>query len=179
MNKKLLYFIAALSTGLFFSCVSDEETSEANFEEDLKKIENFVQSTELPVVREQKVGDTGIVLLFTEENPEGETAVEGDSLWVNYTGYFLDGSVFDTSIEQTARDNNMFNASREYEPYPIKLAYTQVITGWHYALAQMKEGEKATALIPSSYAYGPYGQGTIGPNTVLAFDLELVEVKKP
>lgn len=178
MNKKFIYFIAALSTGLFFSCVSDEETSENIFEEDLRKMDNFVQSTDLPVTRKQVVGDTGIVLLFTEENPEGEAAVEGDSLLVNYTGYFLNGAVFDTSLEQTARDNNLFNASREYEPYPIRLAYTSVIPGWHYALAQMREGEKATALIPSDYAYGPYGQGTIGPNTVLAFDLELVEVIK-
>lgn len=171
--------MAALSTGLFFSCVSDEETSEAIFEEDLRKIDNFVESTDLTVTRKQEVGDTGIVLLFTEENPEGEDAVEGDSLMVNYTGYFLDGGVFDTSIEQTARDNNLYNASRDYAPYPVKLAYTGVIPGWHYALAQMREGEKATALIPSSYAYGSYGQGSIGPNTVLAFDLELVEVNKP
>ena len=179
MNKKFLYFIAALSTGLFFSCISDEETSEAIFEEDLRKINNFIQATDLTVTRKQEVGGTGIVLLFTEENPEGEAAVEGDSLWVNYTGYLLDGGVFDTSIEQTARDNNLYNASRDYEPYPVKLAYTSVISGWHYALSQMREGEKATALIPSSYAYGPYGQGSIGPNTVLAFDLELVEVSKP
>src|SRR5690606_11017001 len=97
---------------------------------------------------------------------------------VNYTGYFLDGTVFDTSIEQVARDNNLFDSNRDYAPFPIKLAYSQVITGWHYALIQMKEGEKATALFPSRYGYGTSGRGSIGPNTVLAFDLELVEVRK-
>lgn len=172
--------MTALATGLFFSCISDEETSEAIFEEDLRKIDDFVQSTEIPTVREQAVGNTGIVLLFTEENPEGTPATEGDSLWVNYTGYLLDGRVFDTSVEQVARDNNLYNASRTYEPFPIRLAYTDVIVGWHYALLQMKEGEKATALIPSGYAYGQSGRPpAIGPNTVLAFDLELVEVIKP
>jgi FKBP-type peptidyl-prolyl cis-trans isomerase FklB len=180
MTKKAFYFMAALSLGLFSSCISDDETQEAALDEDLKKIEDFVQATDIVSVREETVGNTGIVLLFTEENAGGEAAVAGDSLWVNYTGYLLDGRIFDTSVEQVARDNNMYNASRTYEPYPIKLAYTQVIDGWHYALAQMKEGEKATVLIPSIYAYGPSGRPpTISPNTVLVFDLELVEVIKP
>lgn len=180
MTKKAFYFITALSLGLFSSCISDEETSEAVFDEDIKKIDNFVQSTDLVILREETVGNTGIVLLFTEENAGGEAPADGDSLMVNYTGYLLDGRVFDTSVEQVARDNNMYNASRPYGPYPIKLAYSDVIIGWHYALAQMKEGEKATALLPSIYAYGPSGRPpTIGANTVLVFDLELVEVIKP
>lgn len=98
---------------------------------------------------------------------------------VDYTGYLLDGTVFDTSVEQVARDNDMHNPSRDYAPFPIILGYSDVIGGWHIALSQMKEGEKATVLIPSIYGYGPGGSRSIRPNTVLAFDLELVEVIKP
>src|SRR5690606_27576145 len=179
MKSKILYLLTALLVGLFSSCISEDETSDATFDEDLKKIESFIQNTDIVPVKKVPVGETGIVLLFTEENPGGEPSASGDSLLVNYTGYFLEGKVFDTSIEQVARDNNMYNSSREYAPYPIILGYTSVISGWHYALSQMKKGEKATALIPSTYAYGPYGKGSIGPNTVLAFDLELVDVIKP
>ena len=178
MAKYNLYLITALLLGLFSSCISDSETGEATFEEDLKEIENFVQTTDIVSVREVTLGNTGIVLLITQENEFGEVPEEGDSLFVDYTGYFLDGTVFDTSIEQVARDNNLYNSTLPYEPYPIKLGYSQVIPGWHYALIQMKEGEKATALFPSRFAYGSSGRGAIAPNTVLAFDLELVEVRK-
>jgi FKBP-type peptidyl-prolyl cis-trans isomerase FklB len=178
MKNNIMFLITALSLGLLSSCISDEETAENVFEEDLKKIDNFIQTSDVVPVRELTLEKTGIVLLFTEENEEGETTADGDSLWVNYTGYFLDGEIFDTSIEQVARDHNRYNSGRPYEPYPIQLGYSSVIAGWHYALAQMKEGDKATVLIPSIYAYGPYGQGSIGPNTVLVFDLELVEVNK-
>ena len=179
MKTNILYLLTALLVGLFSSCISEDESSDAILDKDLKEIESFIQNTDIVPVKKVPVGETGIVLLFTEENPGGEPSVSGDSLLVNYTGYFLDGTVFDTSIEQVATDNDMFNSNREYAPYPVILGYTSVISGWHYALSQMKEGEKATALIPSIYAYGPYGQGSIGPNTVLAFDLELVEVIKP
>ncbi|MEX2591402.1 MAG: FKBP-type peptidyl-prolyl cis-trans isomerase [Anditalea sp.] len=178
MKSNLLYFMAALSVGLFSSCISDEETAESVFNEDLKKIDNFVQTTDIVPIRELTVANTGIVLLFTEENEGGETVAEGDSLEVNYTGYLLDGTVFDTSIEQVARDNDMYNSANPYEPYPVRLGYRGVIDGWHFALAQMKERDKATVLIPSIYAYGPGGRGPITPNSVLVFDLELVEVNK-
>ena len=169
---------AALFVGLLSSCVSEDESTEVIHQDNVRKIQAFVEATDIQYSRKVEVADTGITLLFTEENEDGVAAEAGDSLWVNYTGYFLDGKVFDTSVEQVAKDNNMYNASRPYAPYPVKLGYTLVIEGWHYALDQMREGERATVLIPSIYGYGRRGQGAIGPNTVLAFDLELVEVKK-
>jgi len=178
MNRVSTYLLtAALSLGLL-SCVSEDESAEVIHQRDVTTIQEFVETTDIPYTRKVEVGNSGITLLFTEEQPGGVAAEEGDSLLVNYTGYFLDGRVFDTSIEQTARDNGLFNPMRDYDPFPVILGYSQVIPGWHYALYQMKEGEKATALIPSTYAYGRQGQGAIGPNTVLAFDLDLVEVIK-
>lgn len=170
---------AALSMGLLPSCISSDESTEVIFQEDLKKIDEFVQHTDLVPVRELTVGNTGIVLLFTEENAVGGIPEVGDTLKVNYTGYFLDGTVFDTSIEQVAKDHELYTSTRNYEPLVLRFGYGGVIEGWSFALAQMKEGEKATALIPSAFAYGPYGKGPIGPNTPLAFDLELVEIIKP
>src|SRR5690606_1240737 len=179
MKSVLKYTLtAALVTGLLFSCISEDESSEVVHQEDVRKIEAYVADTDLAYTRKVEVGDSGITLLFTEDNTGGTATNAGDSLYVDYTGYFLDGKVFDTSVEQIARDNNLYNSARDYSPYRIVLGYTSVIPGWHYALAQMKEGEKATVLIPSAYAYGSRGQGAIGPNTVLIFDLDLVEVKK-
>lgn len=181
MKKFHPYVMAtALLLVLLPSCVSEDETSEAIHQKDLTEIQAFIDNTSLVTSRQAQVGNTGITLLFTEENPSGKAVELGDTLMVNYTGYFLDGKVFDTSVEQVAKDNDLHSRpSENYKPLPVRLGYGGVIEGWHYALAQMKEGEKATVLLPSEFAYGPYGQGPIKPNTVLAFDLELVEVVKP
>lgn len=179
MNRVSIYlWAAALWVVLLPSCVSEEESTEVIHQRDVKAIQDFVEATDISYTRKVEVGNSGITLLFTEEKASGVAPVEGDSLMVNYTGRFLDGRVFDTSIEQIARDNNMYSPARNYEPFAVVLGYSQVIVGWHHALYQMKEGEKAVALIPSGFAYGRRGQGPIGPNTVLAFDLELVDVRK-
>lgn len=170
---------AALFVGLLSSCVSEDESAEVIHQRNIETIQAFVEDTDIPYTKKVEAGNTGITLLFTGENEDGVTTEVGDSLMVNYTGYFLDGRIFDTSIESVARENNLYNQARDYEPFAVVLGYSQVISGWHHALDQMKEGEKTTALIPSAFAYGRRGQGPIGPNTVLAFDLELVEVKKP
>lgn len=163
--------------GLAVSCISDEENIEANFEQEKKKIEDFIESLDNEdYLRKETIGSTGIVLLFSEVAEEGLVPTERDTLRVDYKGFLLDGTVFDTSVEQVAHDHNMHNPNREYQPYAIILGVSQEIVGWHVALANMKEGEKAIAFIPSVYAYGVRGQGPIPPNTVLAFDLDLLEV---
>src|SRR5690606_12382467 len=140
---------AALFVALLSSCVSEDESAEAIHQENIKTIQAFVEGTDIQYSRKADLGN-GIVLLFTDENEDGAATEVGDSLMVNYTGYFLDGRVFDTSIEQVARDENLHNPAREYDPFAVVLGYSQVIPGWHFALDQMKEGEKATALIPSA-----------------------------
>ena len=97
---------------------------------------------------------------------------------VNYVGYLLNGTVFDTSFEQVAIDNGIFNDSRVYEPIEFTVGVGQVIKGWDIGIILMGVGDKATLLIPSGLAYGPFGSGTlIGPNAVIAFDAELVDIK--
>jgi FKBP-type peptidyl-prolyl cis-trans isomerase FklB len=143
----------------------------------VKMIEDYVQNTETEYIRKETIENTGIVLLFTEVNDEGQVPVNKDTIYVDYTGYLLDGKVFDTSVEDIAKDNQVHNPNRTYEPFRIELGVSNVIFGWHAALAHMKEGEKAIALIPSTYAYGPQPNGPIPANSVLVFDLHLVEVR--
>ena len=174
--KKSMKFWALLPLLPFLgSCISDEENLDVIYEQDLKKIETYIQNFPDEYMKKETLEGTGIVLLFTEVVEEGEVAVAGDTLAVDYTGMLLDGTVFDTSIEQTARDNNLFNESRDYEPYKVILGVSSVISGWHGALSLMKEGEKATALIPSAYGYGNQSAGSIPANSVLVFELDLTE----
>jgi peptidyl-prolyl cis-trans isomerase A (cyclophilin A) len=84
---------------------------------------------------------------------------------VHYTGYLMDGKIFDSSIE---RD----------EPIEFQLGRGMVIKGWEEGIALMQVGDKMRLIIPSELAYGPNGAGgVIPPNATLIFDVELVNVK--
>ncbi len=81
---------------------------------------------------------------------------------VNYEGHLLDGTVFDSSIARN---------------HPVEFQLSQVIAGWTEGLQTMKEGGKTRFFIPANLAYGEVGAGdTIGPNSTLIFDIELLQV---
>ena len=85
-----------------------------------------------------------------------------DTVRVKYKGTTIDGQVFD---EQTD---------------PIAFPLANIIPGWTEGLQLMKEGGKAKLYIPADLAYGELGAGElIKPNSVLVFDIELVEVLPP
>jgi FKBP-type peptidyl-prolyl cis-trans isomerase FkpA len=109
----------------------------------------------------------------------GENAKAGQTVSVQYSGYLLDGKLFDTSVKEIAMKMGTYQPMREpYEPYDVTINQTSVILGWHEALKHLNKGAKATVYIPSSMGYGVQGNGQmIGPNSVLVFELEIVELK--
>ncbi|GAB1406043.1 MAG: FKBP-type peptidyl-prolyl cis-trans isomerase [Lentimicrobiaceae bacterium] len=95
----------------------------------------------------------------------GKKAGSGKTVKVHYTGTLLNGQKFDSSYDRN-------------EPIEFVLGQGQVIAGWDEGIAMMKEGGKATLIIPSKIAYGPQGRmPTIPPYSTLVFDVELIEVK--
>ena len=88
-----------------------------------------------------------------------EKVAPQDTVWVNYKGTLLDGTVFDEN------DSTKFVANR-------------VIKGWTEGLGLLGEGGKATLYIPSDRAYGERGNRNIEPNSVLVFDVEVLKVGK-
>ena len=82
-----------------------------------------------------------------------------DTVWVNYKGTLLDGTVFDEN------DSTKFIANR-------------VIRGWTEGLGLLGEGGKATLYIPAELAYGENGNRNIEPNSTLIFDVEVLKVGK-
>ena len=178
MKKIILNLLAFSALVVAISCVSEEENLEVIFEQDKKKIETFVQNFDVEHRRET-VGESGVVLLITKPNDTGRLPETRDSIRVDYTGYLLDGTVFDTSVKSVAEEKGMFNPNRPYEPFPVILGISRVIVGWQVALSRLREGEKATVLIPSFYGYGRDGNGPIPANTVLVFDMDVVSVRGP
>ncbi len=98
---------------------------------------------------------------------KGEHAVNNKSVEVNYTGYLLDGKVFDSSFKRK-------------EPIQFVLGTGQVIKGWDEGIALMNVGDKYRLIIPPDLAYGEKGAGNnIPPNATLIFDVELLSVSEP
>ncbi len=85
-----------------------------------------------------------------------------DTVWVNYKGTLLDGTVFDENDDE---EGIMFVANR-------------VIKGWTEGLGLVGEGGKMTLYIPSELAYGERGNQAIAPNSTLIFDVEVLKVGK-
>lgn len=79
---------------------------------------------------------------------------------VMYKGTLVDGTVFDQS------------------PQPVEFNIRQVIPGFTEALTTMPIGAKWRVTIPSNLAYGANGPGSIGPNSTLIFEMELLGLTK-
>jgi len=119
--------------------------------------------------------ESGLVIIEHVKG-KGKKPQNGQMVKVNYTGKLLNGKVFDTNIEADARAAGIYNPNRPYKPFEFRLGAGQVIRGWDEGIAQLSLGSKATLIIPSNMAYGPEDMGIIPPNSILIFDVELVEI---
>ena len=81
---------------------------------------------------------------------------------VNYTGYFPDGNVFDTSVGK--------------EPFPFPAGAGRVIPGWDHGFQGMRVGGKRRLFVPYQLAYGDFGRPPIPPKADLIFDVELLGI---
>ncbi len=150
-----------------------ESQAEEQFVTDTEIIEEYLAENNIETTKTE----SGVFIEMLEEG-NGTEANAGDSVSVDYTGYLLDGTFFDSSNEEVARENNMYQEGRPYEPFTFVLGRGAVIKGWDDGLAELQAGDKARFYIPSTLAYGPQQRGAvIGPNSILVFDVELVEVK--
>lgn len=110
-------------------------------------------------------------VIVTESGLQYEVIQEGtgikpnltDSCVVHYTGRFIDGRVFESTV-----------------PSNIPAAFTPlgVIRGWQEGLLLMSEGSSYRFYIPYDLAYGEQGSGPIEPYSTLVFDIDLIKVKR-
>ncbi|MBW6462135.1 MAG: FKBP-type peptidyl-prolyl cis-trans isomerase [DPANN group archaeon] len=93
--------------------------------------------------------------LNSMSNSEPSIMVEtGDTVSVNYIGSFTDGEVFDTSYEQVAKDNELYQEGRPYTPLVFWVGAGQMIKGFDAAVLNMTIGETKTVTLAPEDAYG-------------------------
>ena len=92
----------------------------------------------------------------------GKSPKASDRVKVHYTGWLLDGTKFDSSVDRGR---------------PMTHSASGFIKGWNEALLTMKVGGKRKLIIPSNLAYGARAKGSIPPNSTLVFDMELLGIE--
>lgn len=108
-----------------------------------------------------KTTKSGLQYTITKEG-SGKSPKPTDTVKVHYKGSLIDGTEFDSSYKRNA---------------PAEFPLNGVIPGWTEGIPLMKTGGKATLFVPSALAYGEAGRPGIPPNSVLVFDVELLEIK--
>lgn len=94
----------------------------------------------------------------------GDKAKAEDTVKVEYVGTLIDGTEFDSTAQHGQ---------------PAEFQVGQVIKGWSEALQLMNPGTKLRLAIPAELAYGEQGAAPkIQPNSVLVFEVELLEIVK-
>lgn len=101
---------------------------------------------------------------IVEKEGTGASPKESDMVRVHYKGTLLSGEEFDSSY-----------ARKEPAEFPV----SGVIKGWGEALQLMKVGGKYKLFVPPDLAYADKSGGKIPPNSMLIFEVELLDVVKP
>jgi FKBP-type peptidyl-prolyl cis-trans isomerase FklB len=136
-----------------------EEMKKMEAQKNLKEGEKFLEENK------KKPGvvtlPSGLQYIVLKEGT-GPKPTVNDIVTTHYHGTFINGEVFDSSIERGQ---------------PVKFPVNGVIPGWVEALQLMNVGSKFRLFIPSSLAYGEHGAGgVIEPNTLLIFEVELLGI---
>jgi len=170
MKKLVLALVFALSSMAFISsCVNIDDTYEENLkkQEEYNKlvVEQFTKDTTLIV---KYIADSSLIaqvdttygFYYIIENPGDENHPTTNSyVEVKYKGYLLDGTVF-------------------YEPkedVSTSASLSTLISGWQLGLPLIGTGGKITLILPSYYAYGMSDYGAIPANSVVIFEIELID----
>jgi peptidyl-prolyl cis-trans isomerase A (cyclophilin A)/peptidyl-prolyl cis-trans isomerase B (cyclophilin B) len=118
----------------------------------------------MPVDRAADGSNEAGLKWWTIKAGDGVTPVStSDTVKVHYTGYLLDGTKFDSSVDRNE---------------PIEFALDRVIPGWTVGVGSMKVGETRKLQIPATLGYGARGAGggLIPANATLVFDVQLLNV---
>ena len=126
-------------------------TGALNIEKGEQFIENFLKEDGAMKT------ESGLCYKIIEAGSDKKAVSDQDTVWVDYKGALLDGTVFDQNDD-------------------INFTLNRVIKGWSEGMKLVGEGGKIKLVIPGDLAYGEYGTRGIEPNSTLVFDVTLDKV---
>lgn len=147
--KNILYILLSLAV-IAVSCKKDDVDEQTKSDD--KIITDYLSANSLTATKHE----SGLYYMMTKEGTGGSPNLQ-DTVIVNYTGYLTNGTVFDKSADA------------------MKFPLGKLIVGWQIGIGLMKSGGRSTLFIPSRLGYGSQQVGDIPANSVLIFDVELVE----
>ena len=149
-NKKYLVLLS-LFIFLFAGC---KKESEKQAETDDKIIQDYLTENDLSATKHS----SGLYYIIDVEgsgySPNSNSVIE-----IKYKGYLTNGTVFDETEG---------NAS-------ATMSLSSLITGWRIGVPLLKKGGEGTFFIPSALGYGTNATGNIPENSVLIFEIELID----
>ena len=183
----------------YFANKADDDKKQAVLEADKRAKQMAADAEKMKVynakfapVKAAKIASLIAVKATTTKTPSGlqykitqkgsdKKPVDGTDIYVNYAGYFEDGTLFDSSYEAINKDYGKFDENRAkangYSPFPFKYGNKSgLIPGFLEGINLMNLGDKAVFFIPANLGYGEKGaNGVIPPNSNLIFELEILE----
>ena len=153
--KLLKLFLLFVMAGAVISCKKDAYDAEKQLKADEELIKAFVAKNNIPAQRHE----TGVYYHIVSSGTGNFKYSANTRVTVKYTLRLLDGSV----IPQTTA--------------PIEFTLGGVIPGWQIGVPLIQKGGKIRLLVPSPYAYRNSAQGGIPANSVLDFDIELIDAQ--
>jgi FKBP-type peptidyl-prolyl cis-trans isomerase FkpA len=115
-----------------------------------------------------KYKDNTSALMADIQKGTGTELAQGKKAAVYYRGFLTNGTVFDETRN---------GSDGKPQPFVFTEGQHQVITGWEQGLAGMKVGGVRLLIVPPSVGYGANAQGSIPANSVLIFEVQLLEVQ--
>ena len=105
---------------------------------------------------------------------ESRAVKAGDTVQVDYIGKLENGTVFDTSREDVAKQAGIYVSSRTYAPLAFVVGSGQMIKGFDNGVIGMKVGEEKTIKIPPEEAYGEYDKSKVQAIPIKSLNMTVV-----
>ena len=162
---RLFLLMLLATTGLFSTACKKDEPEFVDYsgiDDDL--IKKYLADNNITTAQKQP---SGLYFLPVQTNLNAPRVTIGSTVSVLYTGHLLDAA------------GTVFDASSQHNNVPLKyvVGAGQVIPGFDEGVFLMRVGDKAELLVPSGLAYGNKGSGKIGPNQVLRFEIEVLDLE--
>ena len=162
--KKVALAIIISMPFFFNSCINVDDVPERTAETEQQELNEAIARLE-KAKYDVDTTKLGIYYIMNKQGT-GVFPQKGDTCNLIYTGFFLNGVIFDASIDH-------------YKDSIWQLIYKEVslIPGFDDGIALLNKGAEADIIIPSKLAYGSLGTPGIPPYTPILFSLKMKDVR--